>query len=361
MKKTVYYLLTFTLISSFFLTSCNDDDDDSKGLGTTNTIILNYGSYSGSKSTLSAFYPESDTVVNGYFESVNSVDMVSNVQYAYQFNNKIYFMGNNSDQIFYVDDNSFAQTQNGISGDSVVKPRYCVGQGDYLYVSCWGGNIWNDPTLSYILKINVTNNTIEDKITLHGGPEGLAIAHNKLYAALNYKDSVAVVQLDDHSISYIETPAVSTYFLQDASGNLYVSLISSSVPSTKTGLGYINTTNDELESVYELDGISTSYVNTMSANSDFSKIYVVTSAYDANYNISGGLAVFDVADESFESELLVDGISGINGVATLDDNIYVFVSESVTSNGSARQYTSDGTFVKAYETGIAPFMMLTVE
>ena len=50
-------------------------------------------------------------------------------------------MGNNTDEVFWVDDERFVQTENGISTD-IVKPRFAAGFGNYLYVSCWGGDIW---------------------------------------------------------------------------------------------------------------------------------------------------------------------------------------------------------------------------
>ncbi len=360
--KNKFTLLLLMAFAAFTFTSCNDKNDNNDNAGKGGKYIINYGSYSGDKSTASIFDTKNDTVTNNYYKAVNSVAMVSNSAYTYNFNNKIYFMGNNTDQVFFVDEDSFEQTHNGIAGNDITKPRYCIGKGDYLYVSCWGGDVWKDISLSYIAKINIKTNEVEGKITLHGGPEGLAIANNKLYAALNYKDSVAVIDLNTEVISYIATPAVNTYFVKDKDDNLYVSLISSySKPSTETGLGYINTTTDKLDAVYKLDGISSSYVNIMSANNDFSKIYVMTSAYDANWKISGAVATFNVASKSFDTDMFVKGVSAMNGIGVNDDNVLVFISEGVTGNGLVKKYKNDGTFVKEYETGIAPYMLLTVD
>ena len=136
-------------------------------------------------------------------------------------------LGNNPDELLWVDAETFSQTENSVSTD-IVKPRFGVGYGNYLYISCWGGDIWLDENISYIAKYNMTSQTVEEKIALPGGPEGMVIANNKLYTALNYKDSVAVVNLATDEISYIETPAVTSYFLKDNRDNLYVSLVSTS-------------------------------------------------------------------------------------------------------------------------------------
>lgn len=357
MKNKIKFLMLFAFASSLFV-SCNNDDEIPEPTEPTVSYIINYGDYTGAKSTVTAFSKETDVVTTDYYENVNGVAMVSNVQHAFSHNNKIYFLGNSSDQLFWVDGKTFKQTENALTQD-IVKPRFGVGNGNYIYVSCWGGDIWADETTSYIAKINLTTKIVEKKITIPGGPEGLVIAKNKLFAALNYKDSVAVVDLTNDAISYIETPAVTSYFLKDKSENLYVSLVSTySDFSDKTGIGYINTTSNKLETTYNLTGVSTAYVNIMAANNDFTKIYVVKEG--VNWGDPGAVASFDVASKSFDTDNFIEGIEGLNGIAFYNDNIFCFVAESVTGNGKAKTYSADGSFLKDYPTGIAPFMLLTV-
>mgnify|MGYP000262405323 CR=1 FL=1 len=361
MKHNLKFLLLIA-ISAFVVSSCNNNADDAPPVKEPGvSYIINYGSYSGDKTTITAYNKETGNVTNGFYENVNGVAMVSNVQHSASLNGKVFFAGNNPDQLFWVDGETFEQNENGITED-IIKPRFVAGQGNYLYISCWGGDIWTDENVSYIAKVNIADKKVEKKIALPGGPEGLAIANNKLYAALNYKDSVAVINLSSEEISYIETPAVTSYFVKDNNNNLYVSLISTfSDFSEETGLGFINTTNDELENVFKLDGVSTSYVNILSSNNDFSKIYVMTSAYDANWNLSGAIATFDVASKEFDSELFIKDISGMNGLSYYNDHVFCFIAESVTGNGKAQTYKTDGTLAEELNTGIAPYMLLTVK
>ena len=360
MKNKIKFLMLLAFTASVFV-SCDNDDEIPEPTEPTVSYIINYGDYVGAKSTVTSFSKETGEFFTDFYTSVNGVSMVSNVQQAFSFDNKIYFTGNNSDQVFWVDGETFKQTENGINYD-IIKPRFGVGNGNYIYVSCWGGDIWADETTSYIAKINLTTKTVDKKIALPGGPEGLIIARNKLYAALNYKDSVAVIDLTSDAISYIETPAVTSYFVKDRSENLYVSLVSTySDFSDKSGIGYINTSSNKLETTYDLPGVSTSYVNIMTANNDLTKLYVMTSEYDENWNLSGAVATFNMNSKSFEPNNLVKGIAGLNGIAFYNDNIFCFVAESVTGNGSAQIYTSAGALVTKFETGIAPFMLLTVE
>lgn len=357
-KIRIFMLLAFTVV---MFTSCNTVHDNPPPAEPAVTYILNYGSYSGDKSTITAFDKETGAITNNYFENINGVSMVSNAQHAYYYNENIYFMGNNSDQIYWVNGETFQQTENAITTD-IIKPRYAVGEGAFLYVSCWGGDIWADETVSYIAKVNIVTNTVEKKIALPGGPEGLVIANNKLYAALNYKDSIAVMDFATEEFSYIETPAVTSFFIKDKSDNLYVSLLSTySDYSETTGLGYINTSTDQLNAIYDLEGVSTSYVNILASNDDFTKLYVMTSAYDENWNLSGAVSVFNVASKIFEPINLVDGISGLNGIGYYNDKVFTFISESATGSGKTVIYNTDGTEDASFTTGISPFMLLTAQ
>ena len=130
---------------------------------------------------------------------------------------------------------------------------------------------------SYIAVFNIKTNTVEKTIGLPGGPEGLEIARGKLFAALNYKDSVAVINLGNEKVSYIETPAVTSYFLKDDKENLYVTLVSTVTDfSTETGIGYINTSSERLAETFPIENVSSAYGSVIQVNADFSKIYIIT-------------------------------------------------------------------------------------
>jgi len=359
--KNAFGIILLLYFFTVLLTSCSEDDPQPVPTEPAVSYIINYGDYLGAKSTITAFDKVTGTITNNYYENVNGVALVSNIQHAFSYDGNIFMLGNNPDELFWVDGQTFEQHENGIS-NGIVKPRFGVASGNYLYISCWGGDIWADESVSYIAKVNLESKSVEEKISLPGGPEGLAVANNKLYAALNYKDSVAVIDLSTDNITYIETPAVTSYFAKDRNDNLYVSLVSTySDYSENTGLAYINTSSDELEATYTMDGVSTSYVNILAPDFDFGKLYVMTSAYDADWNLYGAIAVFDVATRSFEPDFLVEDISGANGIATYNNQVFSFIAESVTANGSVKTYQSDGTFVRKFETGKAPFLLLTAE
>jgi DNA-binding beta-propeller fold protein YncE len=212
---------------------------------------------------------------------------------------------------------------------------------------------WKEIPESYIAKYDINTMTVVDTIRFPGGPEGLAISNGKLYAALNYKDSVAVINLTSKAVSYIATPTVSSYFIKDATGNLYVSLVS--YDETKTALGYINTISDQLVSTYPLNGISTEYASVIAANADCSKIYVAK----ATYKQKGSVYVFDTNTRTYNSAIITD-ISGLKGLTVnpKTGDLYVLSAESTTASGLLRIYDAIGNFKSEKATGAYPTMAI---
>ncbi len=363
MKNLLNYLMILA-IGGLFFTACNNDDDDLEPIvdNVTGFYFINYGGGSLGTGTITKYDYKKDTVINNYYEAKNGEELNSSIQYACEYNDQIYLMGNAVDQVIVVD-TGFVQHMQGITEDIQV-PRFCVGNGDYLYISCWkDASEWNiGMPSSYIAKYNINSNTVEETIAIPGGPEGLAIANGNLYAALNYKDSVAVVDLANDEVSYIATPAVTSYFVKDNSNNLYVSMVSTYTdPSTSAGLGYINTSSNELQTSFPLEGISTNYASIMSATDDFSTIFVLATAYDASWNLVAAVYKFDVASGEFST--LIDDLSGTNGLAydSENDQLYVFGAESYSEPGTVDIYTTDGTYVSEFDCGVSPYWSLALD
>lgn len=360
MKKFFNYLL-LSLFALVVFNSCSKDDPELypstlvKG-----AYIINYGSYDKGGSSISKYDYEKDELTNFYDQQQNKGSVfASNIQFAYKTGDHVFLMANSPDQVISLDP-LMVQATNGLT-DQIAKPRSCVADGKYLYISCWGENPdWITMPDSYIAKYNIETEMVEKKIALPGGPEGLEISNGKLYVALNYKKAVAVMDLTTETISFIETPAVCSYFLKDNSGNLYVSLINSyTALATKTGLGYINTNTNEL-TVYELENVSTEYASIMAFSKDQSKIYVVAAAYDENWVMVGGVQSFDVATKTFAAGPLVSGISGLKGISVnpVDGNIYVFVSPTTTTNGLMKIYSEAGQKIAEKAVGASPIMAI---
>lgn len=343
----------------FVIVSCNNNeiDDPFPGELIEGCYIVNYGNYGSGGASISKYDYHNDVLTNFYDQNQNGGrELLSNIQYVYPYNDSVYFIGNSADLLITMNP-LLVQTKNGVT-EQLNNPRFCVASGDYLYISCLGTNPdWSKFPGSYVAKFNIKNNKVEKTISLPGGPEGMEVANGKLFVALNYKDSIGVIDLKTEAVSYISTPAVTSYFVKDKSENLYVTLVSTyNNFSTETGIGYINTKTSKLETIHKIDNISSSYGSVLQANDDFTKIYVITSAYDVNWNLTGAVAEFNVASKTFTTNNLINGISGISGIAVNpnDDNVYVFSAPSVTGAGKMDIYSSSGNLMKSHLVGAYP-------
>lgn len=361
MKKIFYFFLCIAITIVAF-TSCEEntnEKNEAQAIVTKGCYIVNYGSFSHGGSSVSRFDYDADIIYNDYNKTQNfNKGFLSNIQFAGLYNNELYFMGNSPDQVFSVN-KYMVQSQEG-SSNGIEVPRAFVGAGNYLYISCWGTNYDYNNSVpgSYIAKFNIITRSVEKIIALPGGPEGLEIVNGKLYAALNYKDSVAVVNLTTEAISYIETPSVCSYFIKDKSDNLYVSLVSTPTDySANTGLGYINTTTDVLSTTYAESGISSDYGAIMASNSDLSKIYICTGGWveiDGKWVNKGAVSVFNVNSKTFTP--LFDNISGLKGLVVnpINNDLYVMISNGASIPGTLKIYNSTGVFKKQFDVGLTP-------
>ncbi len=357
MKKMIFIPLLFTTVL-FFSCKVNDEVIETPDDSIEGCYVVNFGDYGSGGASISKYDYVSDKMTNFYYmQQNNGMELLSNIQYATTYNDSVYFIGNSPDQLITVN-KMLKQTRNGVT-DQLNNPRFCAGNGDYLYISCLGANPdWSSSIPgSYIAVFNLKTNTVEKKIDLPGGPEGLEIARGKLFVALNYKDSVAVINLGNDKVSYIETPAVTSYFLKDDKENMYVTLVSTVTDfSTETGIGYINTSSERLTETFPIENVSSAYGSVIQANADFSKIYIITSSYDLEWNLTGAVSVFDVNTGTFEAEPVINNIDGITGFAynVKYNFFYVLSATTATGPGSMKIYSEDGSFLKEYAVGAYP-------
>ena len=364
MKKAM--IPVFAVIILGILNSCNtvEISDPFPSNLVKGCYVINFGSFGDGGASISKFNYETTEMTNFYYKKQNAgAELLSNIQHACYYNDSVYLIGNVTDQLITVNP-LFVQSRNGLTGE-LQNPRFCVPEGKYLFISCWGANPdYTQMPDSYVAVYNLETNRIDKKIELPGGPEGMAIANGKLYVALNYKMEIAVVNITDFTIKTIKTPAVTSYFQKDAGENLYVTLVSTWTHfSAETGLGFLDTKTDQLTEIYAIENVSSAYGTMIHANADLTKIYVVTSAYDENWNLSGAVQEFDVTGKVFNTNPFIQNIPGISGIAAnkVNNNLYVFSAESTTGFGKMNVYSSTGTFIETYNVGAFPIGAIFLE
>ena len=354
--KIIKKFMFFATIVAMIFTSCDTDDITLVPEKKYDNVayIVNYGSYSGSKSEISIYDTDSLLIADstGYF-SANNVEFTSNIESMSIHNDIAYFMSNNGDKIDIVDAKTLKALGNPIS-DDITKPRHFVADDNTAYISCWGNvDDWSVMANSYIAKIDLTTKAVT-KIALPGGPEGVIIVNNKLYTGLSTDNKVAVVDLATEAISYITVSAVPQQFIEDVDGKIWVSLVSkysTPFPADSLGLAIIdpldNTVTDKVD--FTIMG-SNGFIHT---SSDKKIVYAL--GKDEYPGTASSIHSVDVTTKILNSTALVSGekFNGFN-VNSNNDNIYVLISPSSTENGELKTYNSEGTLLDTEKTLIDP-------
>jgi len=354
MKKIRSFMFFVALAATVFFTSCdNSTNPIPEKVYSKVAYIVNYGNYSGSKSEISIYDTDSSSITHDAYKAANSVDFTSNIESIAVHKDIAYFMSNNGDKIDIVDAKSLQASVNPISTD-ITKPRYFAADGSTAYISCWGDvDDWSVMANSYIAKIDLTTNIVT-KIALPGGPEGVIIIGNSLYVALTTTKKIAVIDLSNNDISYINTLAVPYHFVVDEAGYLWASMVSTyTVPVglDSVGLTQIDpATNTVLANVNFTDIGSNGFIH---ISSDKKTVYVL--GKEAWPGTASSIYSIDVPSQVLSNTALISGekFNGF-GINPENDNIYVFISPSATENGSLKIYNSSGSLIDEEETGISP-------
>lgn len=315
--------------------------------------VVNYGSYSGSKSDISIYNTETKEITHAAYKLANDVDFTSNIESMAIYKDIAYLMSNNGDKIDIIDAKTLKATVNPIATD-ITKPRYFVANENTAYISCWGNvDEWSVIANSYIAKIDLASKTVS-KIMLPGGPEGLIIKDGQLYTGLCTTNKVAVIDLATEVISFITVPAVPQQFVEDGNGKIWTSLVSKySTPfaTDSLGLAMINPTDNTVEAKIDFAGIgSNGYIH---ISSDKKTIYMM--GKEAWPGTAATINTVDVDSRTLNASALITGekFYGFN-VNPANEDVYVLISPSTTEAGSLKIYDKTGTLMDEEETGVGP-------
>lgn len=354
MRKIRNFVFYVAISATVFFAACdNGSDPVPDKVYSKVAYVVNYGSYSGSKSELSIYDTDSSSITHDAYQAANSVDFTSNIESMSIHEDIAYFMSNNGDKIDIVDAKTLKATTNPISTD-ITKPRHFAADGTTAYISCWGDVAdWKVIANSYIAKIDLTSKTVT-KIALPGGPEGVIIVNDKLYTGLSTSNKVAVVDLATDAISYIEVSAVPQQFVEDVDGKIWVSLVSkysTPFPADSLGLAIINPQSNSVTK--KIDFAEMGSNGFIHISSDKKTVYAL--GKEAWPGTASTIYAIDVASQTLAGSALISGekFNGFN-VNPKNEDIYVLISPSTSENGTLKIYNSTGSLQDEEETGIGP-------
>jgi Uncharacterized conserved protein len=352
--KTKVLSITLLLFAALAAVSCNKPDptdpvDYEVLLG---SYILNNGSYGNNDASLAAYDPYSKTYQWNVFQQANGKKLGDIAQDVLVFGTKMYISVCNSGVIFVVDKVScklVGEIRVSSEGSSTpLSPRHFTTFENAAYVSYYEG---------YVGKIDTASLKITELSQVGPNPEYIAICNQKLYVAnsggMNYPDygnTVSVLNpVDLHVMKTITVASNPQILAADNENELY--LISwgnyADVPAC------LQKISGETDAVKVIDDVEAPFLMSMGAENF---LYLITSSYDANWNPTYGIHVFNANNqyEKIVREFITDGTIIRNPYSITADPltglVYIGESDYVTT-GTMHVFTYEGLNITSFDTG----------
>ncbi len=231
-SRLVTLLSLFAIV--FCFVACNKENEQEKPINkdlTNGLYVLCEGLFGHNNSALDFFSFVDSTTKKDLFNSVNFQGLGETANDMIRVGNEIWIAVDGSAMVVVIDinngkikkmipivDNSKSNTKDEPTNR---EPRALVSDNNFVYVSCFDGNI---------VKISITTKEIIDVVATGGrNPEGIAIANNKIYVANsgglsypNYDNTVSVIDINSFKLERLITVMDNPQVLKSYGNKIFV-------------------------------------------------------------------------------------------------------------------------------------------
>lgn len=253
MKLNKLTLLALALGLTF--TSCSNDDDSTPSapiLGDyeNGILISNEGNFNTGNASVSFVSNDYLTVENNIFSNVNNRPLGDTAQSMAFSGDLAYIILNNSSKIEVVNRNTFISVT---TISDIVNPRYMTVSNGKGYITAWGD--FNDTTDDTVVVIDLSTNTIIERIAVPHMPNQIAVFNNNIYVGVgifDLNDKLTIINsITDTVTTTLTIGGNPNALVFNNSGELYVltgGYSSFSGNETAGKLMKINTVNNTIAS-----------------------------------------------------------------------------------------------------------------
>lgn len=335
--KTYHFLLVLLLFG------CNKKEigpqqvsDDTFSTSSRSVLIACEGNFGWGNASLSSYNPESKTITNNAFETVNGFPLGDVAQSITEINNKLYIVVNNSSKIVVVDKFTL-KYETEITG--FTSPRHItLIAPDKAYVT--------DLYSNKISVINTQSNTIIGNIDVGEWSENLLVYGTNVFVCQPNSNSILVIDaISNQIIKKITVGEGANGIALDKYQKLWI----------LTSGGY----QKELAKLYRINPIDFSIEKTLT----FSDLLIspsnlrVDSKGEKLFYLNNDVFEFNIADSQLNTIPVVSQRNHLFyglGIDAFSDEIYVSDAVDYVQKGWIFRHTNSGVMIDSIQTGIIP-------
>ena len=209
-------LIAFSAIALMFNVSCKKDDPEIPGKYEKGILVSNEGPFMEGTGTISFYDPNSNSIENGIFQTVNGRPLGNIVQSVEVFNKRAYIVVNNASRVEVAEAGTFESI--GVI-EGLVSPRYFLGiNSSKGYVSDWGGGV-------AVIDLNTLSKT--GSITAGSSPDRMLLDGSKAWVinSAGWSSDSTVTIIDTQTDTPLQTIVVGdnpSGIVKDANGKIWV-------------------------------------------------------------------------------------------------------------------------------------------
>lgn len=346
----IFWLFFIALIAF----SCDEGDNEvtPRGQFTNGVLIVNEGNFGSGNGSLSFYYDQGDSLLNGVYEEANSGTIIgASIQSVFSTDELVLIITNSPDKVEVVQREDFEVETTSIAGDDIVQPRYATVVNNTAYVSCWGpwGENFTLPD-SYVAVIDLSTFEVTNTIDVGDGAEGIISLGNELFVADSYSNTISVIDVASETVTdQIEVDNGPVQMVLDADNMLWAACSGAFI--TQGSVVKVNPQSKTEMARWQPEGFSIS--GKLAIDGDQNDLYWITAA--AFPETTTEIFTASIADTEAPDTPMIEGNNfyGI-GVDPDSGDIYVGDSQGFVGDGYVQRYQSDGSKLDEFQVGIGP-------
>lgn len=315
----------------------NCDETPISSTSSTDVLIINEGTFGWSNASITLYNKSNNNVNQNVFKNANNGTNLGDVAQSFlQINDKGYIVVNNSNKIEVVNISDFTSLAT-ISGFN--SPRYMLKiNTSKAYVT--------DLYSNSIQIVNLNSNTISGNITVPGWTEQLLLHNDTAYVCDMKNNNILIINtLTDVLVDSIKVGISPNSLVLDKNNQLWV-LCSGGFNEENARLMQINPANRSLVQTFTFSDINHS-PSSLSTNGNKDQLYFINNSV---YQMS-------ITSNSLPSTPIITNSGNLFyglGIDLTNNDIYVADAIDYVQNGMVFRYSTSGSLIHQFTSGIIP-------